>query len=154
MKRWIYPLTAITGVAIVLALAVLALSLHSSRRHAQSGPLKVVTSNDPHVLLAEANRLSWRFNWPQAGPLYQRAQTLFTQAGDASDALYAQIGFIRSQAETMSFVDISDFLAAQLDSPLVQHDPRLHLWCLVSKGMTDIEIDVVAAKRDWEEAEA
>lgn len=130
MNRRIRSLTAITGTAIVLASAVLTLSLHSSRPHARGTPQKAATSKDPHVLLAEANRLSWLFNWPQAGPLYQRAQTLFTQAGDAGNALYAQIGFIRSQAETMSFVDISDFLAAQLETPLVQHDPRLHLWCL------------------------
>jgi CHAT domain-containing protein len=154
MNRRTLSLAAIGGVAIVLALAVLALSLYSSRPHSRRTPEGAETSNDPHVLLAEANRLSWLFNWPQAGPLYQRAQTLFTRVGDARNALYAQIGFIRSQAETMSFVDISDFLAAQLESPLVQHDPRLHLWCLVSKGMTDIEIDVAAAKRDWEEAES
>jgi len=100
MKRWIYSLTVITGVAIVLALAVLAHSLHSPRPHARNTPLKAETSNHPHVLRAEANRLSWLFNWPQAGPLYQRAQTAFAQAGDAGDALYPQIGVIRSQAET------------------------------------------------------
>ena len=87
MKRRIYSLTALTGVAIVLAVAVLALSLRSSRPHTRGTPQKTAASNDPHALLAEANRLSWLFNWSQAGPLYQRAQTLFTQAGDAGDAL-------------------------------------------------------------------
>ena len=112
MTRTTSCLAAVAGVGIVLALAVLALSLYSSRPPAQGTLQKAETSDDPQVLLAEANRLSWLFNWPQAGPLYQRAQTLFTQADDAGNALYAQIGFIRSQAETMSFVDISDFLGA------------------------------------------
>jgi len=30
----------------------------------------------------------------------------------------------------------------------------LRLWCLVAKGMTDIEVNVAAAKTDWEEAKA
>jgi tetratricopeptide (TPR) repeat protein len=140
--------------SIVLVLAVLALSLYSFRSHARGTPQKAKTSNDPHVLLAEANRLAWLSSWPEAGPLYQRAQTLFTQAGDRRNALYAQIGLIRSQAERLSFVDISNFLASQLETPLVQHDAHLRLWCLVSKGMTDIEIDLATAKRDWEEARA
>jgi len=153
MTRTTSCLAAVAGVGIVLALAVLALSLYSSRPPAQGTLQKAETSDDPQVLLAEANRLSWLFNWPQAGPLYQRAQTLFTQAGDARNALYAQIGFIRSQAETMSFVDISNFLASGLATPLVQNDRELRLWCLAAKGMTDIEIDVSAAKHDWEEVQ-
>src|SRR5579859_538375 len=145
-------LTVASGTAI--GVGFLAQHAYRSHRHVQSAAVSVETSNDPHALLAEANRLSWLFNWPKAGPLYQRAADLFTQAGDTRNALYAQIGVIRSQAETMPFADISSFLAAQLETPLIQHDPRLRLWCLVSKGMTDIEIDVPTAERDWEEAQS
>ena len=112
-----------------------------------------VESNDPHALLTEANRLSWLFNWPKSGPLYQRAEALFTRAGDTRNALYARVGYIRSRAERMSFVDISSFLEDELKTPLVQNDPHLRLWCLVSKGNTDIEIDIAAARRDWEQAQ-
>jgi len=35
----------------------------------------------------------------------------------------------------------------------VQNDKKLHLWCLIAKGYTDIEIDYRAAKRDWLEAQ-
>ncbi len=96
----------------------------------------------------------WLFNSSEAVPLYRRAVVLFAQAGDSRNALYALVGSVRSQAETMSFVDISDFLASQLKTPLVEDDARLRLWCLVSKGMTDIEIDGVAAKRDWEQVQS
>jgi tetratricopeptide (TPR) repeat protein len=112
----------------------------------------LLKDKNPRQMLAAANRLSWLLNWPKAGPLYQRAQILFTKEGDARDALYAQVGYIRSQAETMPFVDISTFLAAQLKTPLVRQHPRLRLWCLVSKGNTDIEIDIAAAQQDWEDA--
>src|SRR5271157_2050093 len=153
MKRRAQILAAVVGVTIVLAMATVALSVYLSHPRARRTSPNAYTSNDPHVLLAEANRLAWLFNWPRAEPLYQRAATLFAQAGDTRDTVYARVGLMRSQAETMSFEDISDFLAAQLETPLVQQDARLRLWCLVSKGMTDIETDVVAAKRDWEEAQ-
>jgi CHAT domain-containing protein len=112
----------------------------------------LLKDDNPQQMLAAANRLSWLLNWPKAGPLYQRAQILFSKEGDARDALYAQVGYIRSQAETMPFVDISNFLAAQLQTPLVRQHPRLRLWCLISKGNTDIEIDIAAAQQDWEDA--
>src|SRR5205823_8041206 len=56
---------------------------------------------------------------------------------------------MRSEAETMSFVELSRFLNEQLQKPIVQGDAKLRLWCLVAKGYTDIEIDYRAAKRDW-----
>jgi len=124
-------------------------------RHTQlAAPRRIIESNDPKQLLAEANRLAWLFNGPAADPLYARAEALFGQAGDHRNELYAKIGRIRAEAETMSFVDISNYLAAELKTPLVQSDPELKLWCLTSKGYTDIETDRVSAKRDWEEAQA
>ncbi len=112
----------------------------------------ILNHDNPKQMLSAANHLSWLLNWPKAGPLYHRAQKLFTKNGDARDALYAQVGYIRSQAEGMSFIDISNFLAGELRTPLVQQHPRLRLWCLVSKGNTDIEIDTTAARQDWKEA--
>ncbi len=126
-------------------------SNHNSGLPAQNG---TVHSNDPKQLVAEANRFAWLFNGPKAEPLYAKAEQLFAQAGDHRNELSARIGRIRAQAETMSFVDISDYLATQLKTPLVQADPELKLWCLTSKGYTDIEIDPAAAKRDWEQAQA
>ena len=110
-------------------------------------------SNDPHALLAGANHFYFLFNSSAAEPLYARAEQLFRERGDARDELYAKIGRIRGQAETMSFVETSNFLASKLATPLVQNDRELKLWCLTAKGMTDIEIDVPAAKRDWEDAQ-
>ena len=103
--------------------------------------------------LEEANRLYWLNNGPKAGPLYAKAESLFASRGDARNELYAKIGRLRSEAETMSFVDLSRFLNGQLQNPIMRNDPRLRLWCLAAKGYTDIEIDNRAEKQDWLEAQ-
>jgi hypothetical protein len=90
-------------------------------------------SHNPAVLLG-ANRLYWLNNGPKAGPLYARAETLFASRGDARNALYAKIGRLRSEAEAMSFMELSRFLNEQLHNPIVSNDPKLRLWCLIAKG--------------------
>jgi CHAT domain-containing protein len=110
-------------------------------------------SANPQALLAEANRFYWLNNGPRAGPLYAKAEALFAQRGDPRNELYAKIGRLRSEAETMSFVDLSRFLDNQLNTPVVRNDAELRLWCLTAKGYTDIEIDYQAEKRDWLEAQ-
>lgn len=111
------------------------------------------SSTDPQVLLAEANRLYWLNNGPKAAPLYAKAESLFASRGDTRNELYAKIGRLRSEAERMSFVDISRFLNDQLQDPIMRNDPPLRLWCLAAKGYTDIEIDYRAEKQDWLEVQ-
>jgi CHAT domain-containing protein len=108
--------------------------------------------NDPNVLLAEANRLAWVFNWPKAEPLYVRAEELFKERGDTRDEVYARVGRIRAQSETMSWVEVSQMLARELETAAVKRDPELKLWCLAAKGYTDLEINPASAKRAWTEA--
>ena len=103
--------------------------------------------------MAVADRLYWLNNGPKAAPLYAKAEKLFADRGDARNELYAKIGRLRSEAETMSFVDLSRFLNDQLQNPIMRNDPRLRLWCLAAKGYTDIEIDNRAEKQDWLEAQ-
>ena len=132
--------------------------LYLTRKPDQSPPISDLlhdprTSNDPEVLLEEANRLAWLFNWPKAGPLYARAEELFGTRGDTRNEIYARVGRIRSQSETMSWVDVSNILGRQLDLPVVKSDPKLKLWCLAAKGYTDLEINPASAKRAWTEAQ-
>ena len=112
------------------------------------------TSNNPEVLLGEANRLAWLFNWPKAGPLYARAEELFGTKGDTRNEIYARVGRIRAQSETMSWVEVSNVLGHQLELPVVKTDPKLRLWCLAAKGYTDLEINPASAKRAWTEAQS
>jgi CHAT domain-containing protein len=113
----------------------------------------VQQSADPQVLLKAADRLYFLNNGPAAAPLYARAEKLFSKQGDAQNELHAKVGRLRSEAETMSFVDLSRSLNEQLQNPIVQSDKQLRLWCLIAKGYTDIEIDYRASKRDWLEAQ-
>ncbi len=110
-------------------------------------------STDPEALLGIADHFYWLNNGPAAGPLYARAEKLFSERGDARNELHAKVGRLRSEAETMSFVDLSRFLNEQLQNPIVQSDKKLRLWCLIAKGYTDIEIDYRSSKRDWLEAQ-
>jgi hypothetical protein len=52
----------------------------------------------------------------------------------------------------MSSLEVSEYLASELDNPLVQHDPALRLWILEAKGAVDIEVDLTTARRVWLEA--
>jgi CHAT domain-containing protein len=110
-------------------------------------------SNDPQALLGIADHFYWLNNGPAAAPLYARAEKLFSERGDARNELHAKVGRLRSEAETMSFLDLSRFLNEQLQNPIVQGDKKLRLWCLIAKGYTDIEIDYRTTKRDWLEAQ-
>jgi CHAT domain-containing protein/tetratricopeptide (TPR) repeat protein len=94
----------------------------------------LLSTNAPHILDA-ADHFSWLNNGPE-----KRNQ------------LHAHIGRLRSEAETMSFVDLSRYLGEELQTPLLKEDKELRLWCLIAKGYTDIEIDYRATKRDWLEA--
>src|SRR6266850_7764530 len=110
-------------------------------------------SSNPEILLKEANRLAWLFNWPKAEPLYIRAEQLFKDKGDTRNEVYSRVGRIRAQSETMSWVDVSESLRKELDFPVVKNDQKLRLWCLAAKGYTDLEINPVSAKRVWTEAQ-
>ena len=79
-------------------------------------------STDPQALLAAADRLYWLNNGPAAAPLYAKAEKLFSERGDALNELHAKVGRLRSEAETMSFVDLSHFLNEQLQTPILQAD--------------------------------
>jgi CHAT domain-containing protein/Tfp pilus assembly protein PilF len=111
----------------------------------------LLKTNDPGHMLAEANRYYWTHNLPAASPLYEQAEKLFEQGHDDRNALYAKVGLIRSQLQ-MPFGEISDFIAAQMKTPVVRNDPALRLWCLGVKGDADLELNAGAARQDWEEA--
>ncbi|MBZ5700446.1 MAG: CHAT domain-containing protein [Acidobacteriia bacterium] len=158
-KRWRVALLLV--LIILVAAAVIArkyIWLYVSRRPDPRPPVAdllhdVEASKNPEMLLAEANRLAWLFNWPKAGPLYARAEELFRERGDTRNEIYARVGRIRAESETMSWVDVSEMLGKQLEIPVVKSDPQLRLWCLAAKGYTDLEINPASAKRAWTEAQ-
>lgn len=133
------------GSAIPIAVAA---ALLCAPLAAQSRP----SDSNPKRLIEKADRLAWLYNWYLAGPLYAEAEKLYEQAGDSRNELYAKIGRLRSEWETMSFPEVSEYLATELDSPLVQNDAQLRLWILDAKGAVDLEVNVTSARGVYEEA--
>jgi hypothetical protein len=139
-KRWLVVFLSVLVVFISVALISRKyISLYVSRRSVARPPVvdllhDAEASKNPETLLAEANRLAWLFNWPKAGPLYVRAEELFKERGDTRNEIYARVGRIRAQSETMSWLDVSDLLGQQLEIPVVKSDPELRLWCLAVRG--------------------
>jgi CHAT domain-containing protein len=110
-------------------------------------------SQNPEILLAEANRFAWTFNWPKALPLYERAQEVLKgNGGNTRDEIYARVGRIRAQSEMMSYVEVSRMIDEEMARPEAKADPMLRLWCLAQKGYTDLEINAASAKGAWLEA--
>jgi CHAT domain-containing protein len=105
--------------------------------------------DDPELLMSKADHFYWLNNGPQAAPLYARAERLFAEDGDIRNQVRAKVGRLRSEGETMSFIELSRLLNDQLQEPMVRNDAQLRLWCLIAKAYTDIEIDYRAAKWDW-----
>jgi CHAT domain-containing protein len=109
-------------------------------------------SNDPRVLLARANHLSWLNNWNAAGPLYARAEVLFRANGDGRNELYARIGRARADVGPISGQPASQALEAVLREPVTISDAKLRLWCLAVKGYIELDLNTAASKRAWTEA--
>ena len=90
-----------TAMPITVAAALLCAPLAAQTRPSE---------NNAKRLIEKADRLAWLYNWYLAGPLYAEAEKLFEQAGDSRNALYAKIGRLRSEWETMSFPEVSEYL--------------------------------------------
>lgn len=120
-----------------------------SGSHRHANPL---TGDDPQRMMTTADHYSWLGNWAVAGPLYARAEALFKNRGDSRDEIHCRVGRIRGSAETMSFSTVSALLQEELDNPITQGDQQLKLWCLTAKGYTDLDLDPVSSRKEWEEA--
>jgi len=114
-------------------------------------PLTGADPTEARRALTEGQRLGWIYNWTQARPQFEKAEKLYAEAGDARNALFAKIGRLRGEWETLSFPDVSQYLATELLTPLVQEDPDLRLWLLEAKGSLDLEIEPASARRAWEQ---
>lgn len=101
--------------------------------------------------LAEADRFAWLTNWYDALPIYEQVERAAAKAGNRRDAMYAKFGRLRGQMQVLPLPDISEEIAADLETPLAKQDRRLRLRGLTVKGDIDLEWDVLAAERDWRE---
>lgn len=101
--------------------------------------------------LQEADDLAWLTNWYSALPIYEAVEKAATAAGDRRDAMYAKFGRLRGEMQLRPLATISEQVAADLEAPLAMNDPRLRLRGLTAKGDIDLEWDILAAERDWQQ---
>ena len=66
--------------------------------------------------------------------------------------MYAKFGRLRGQMQTLPLPDISEQIAADLESPVAKRDSKLRLRGLTVKGDIDLEWDVQAAQYAWQDA--
>ena len=90
------------------------------------------------------------YNWAEARPLYLAAD-LGLRRG-SPEQIHAHVGYLRATMETRSLPELSNYLMAELQSPVIASNSRLRLWCLGIKGDVDGEMDSPSARADWEEA--
>ena len=107
---------------------------------------------DANQLLKEGDRLAWLRAWTAAEPHFVQAKTLFAAAGDARNALYAEVSAFRGTLPQLAVPAASARLAEYLEHPLVQSDDRLRLRVLVIKGEVDEDLDPTLAAQSWRAA--
>jgi CHAT domain-containing protein len=137
-----------TGSSVLLLLA-LVLWDPSHRPH-QRHP----NSNDPRVVLDDAEYLFWLNNPLEAQPLYARAERLFESRGDRRNAFYSRVSQIPAETESRNLEDLSGELKQDLNQPFLKHDPYLRLRLLVVKGEVDLNLDTRAARPVWQDVES
>jgi CHAT domain-containing protein/tetratricopeptide (TPR) repeat protein len=106
---------------------------------------------DVGALLHDADRFAWLTNWGAAHPLYVSAENAALAARDRRAATYARFGLLRAEMQTRPLGTLSEELALKLAQPFVSSDSRLRLRGLTVKGDIDLEWDVLAAHRDWQQ---
>jgi CHAT domain-containing protein len=108
----------------------------------------------PQALLANGLRLADLFNWSAAASDFAQARSQFTMAGDKSNALWAEIGEIRSTIDTRNLYTTATDLQTQLtNNPILKHNKPLRMFCLAVKGDVDQEIDSRLMRTDWEQVQ-
>ena len=59
-------------------------------------------------------------DWYAALPIYAEVEKRAVSAGNRRDAMYAKFGRLRGQMQTLPLPDISEQIAADLESPLAK----------------------------------
>lgn len=106
---------------------------------------------DLGALLRDADRFAWLTNWGAARPIFASAEKAALAIGDRRSATHAKFGRLRAEMQTRQLGALSEELAVLLSRPLVANDSRLRLRGLTVKGDVDLEWDVLAALRDWQQ---
>jgi len=105
-------------------------------------------------LLRRALYFADLYNWADAAPLFEQAETMFAAEGNERSALHARLGKIRSNIEgqDQSLPVVSAQLGVELaDNPILQSDKTIRMFALIVKGDIDTETNTPAMRADWEQ---
>ncbi len=102
--------------------------------------------------MTEGIRLGLLYDWVNARSHFETAERFLEQVGDERNRVFASVGRLRGEWETLSFPEVSLYLGELLQDPIVRSDAELRLWILEAKGSADLEIDPASARRSWEDA--
>jgi hypothetical protein len=141
--RWVIHLFKVLAVAVGVTLAAIVIVKLYQQVHRFLLP-------PAERLLAEADDLADRANWRAAAPLYQRAELLFHQQGNAALELYARASQMPAQTES-SLQSMSEWLAQVdrlLNLPSARH-PKTRLRLLEIKGQIENNYDATLAYQTW-----
>ncbi len=141
----------IRSIVVFLQVAFIVPAVSTMRSTVQPRKREVAATQ----LLHRALYLGDLYNWAAAGPYFQKAEALFAAAGDQRNALYAQLGDLRSRAERLNLPETSVELARELDTnQFLRNDKQLRMFCFIVKGDIDGEMNSDAMRDDWEQVEA
>ncbi len=107
--------------------------------------------HDPRIVLEAADRYAMLYNWPKASPLYARAESLFDQANDRDNILFARLGYLWVTADAGVTHSAVEEVANALNDPVVQSNPKLQLRALVAKAALERNRNEIAARDSWNE---
>jgi tetratricopeptide (TPR) repeat protein len=102
-------------------------------------------------VLEAADRYAMLYNWPEASPLYARAELLFDQANDRENILFARLGYLWVTADVGIRHTAVEEVADALNDPVVQSNPKLQLRALVAKAVLERNKNEIAARDSWNE---
>src|SRR2546425_13125981 len=90
------------------------LELRTMRKHLAAAVAVVLSfasfaqaSPDIDKRLLEADRLAWLTDWYSALPIYAETEKAAMKAGNRRDAMYAKLGRLRGQMQTVPLPDTS-----------------------------------------------
>jgi len=83
-------------------------------------------------------------------PCTSTPEARFEEAGDRRNALAARLGYIWVTADSGVVPEIAEEVAAYLEDPSIQAEPRLLLRALIAKAMLDRDANELAARESWE----
>jgi hypothetical protein len=100
-------------------------------------------------LLDRADTLAWGNRWPDAQPLYAKAQHLFAAQKQPSKALYAEVSQVPPD-ESGSLPSKILQLTQDLGRPEAQ-EAETRLRILTIRGMLEVNYDAAQARATWQE---